>query len=136
MSRKFVYQLGVALGASGKSSRSHTGRAPRQSAAQKQAVGAILLRQDIERRKAQQLKNAMKNDEGLMAACKDEAVKRGHEIYREGGNLIFNMVHDFFFSVETDIRQENERLEKAMENDDYLKDICINEAVKRGHEIY
>jgi hypothetical protein len=135
MSRKFVYQLGVALGASGKSSRPHKGRAPRRSAAQKREEGALLLRQENERRKTQELKKAMKKDEGLMAACKEEAVKRGHRIHRERGNRIFDMVHDFFFSVETDIKQENERLEQAMENDDYLKDICIKETVKRGHKL-
>lgn len=143
MSRKFVYQLGVLLGASGKSSRSHTMRAPRRSAAQKRAEWDLLMRQEIERRKAQsaddaykELKKAMMKDEGLMAACKDEAVKRGHKIYRERDNPIFNMVHDFIFSVESDIRIENDSLEKAMDNDDSLKDICIKEAVKRGHKLF
>jgi hypothetical protein len=148
MSKKFVHMLGIALGASGKSSRSHTrksytSRAPRQTAAQKREVGALLLRQEIERREAQsaddaykELINAMKKDEGLMAACKDEAVKLGHKIYRERANTIFNIVHDFIFSVETNIKQENRRLETAIYTDDSLKDICLKEAVKRGHNFY
>ena len=58
MSKKFARQLGVLLGSSGSSSRSHTRRsytkrAPRQSAAQKSEERAFLLRQEIERRKAQ-----------------------------------------------------------------------------------
>lgn len=143
MSKKFIYQLGVLLGASGSSSRSHTIRAPGRSSVQKREEGALLLRQEIESRKAlrvddvyKELIKAMKKDKGLMAVCREEAVKRGHIIYQERDNTIFKMVHDFIFSVETGIRQENQRLETAMYTDDSLKDICVKEAVKRGYKIY
>lgn len=135
MSRKFIYQLGVLLGSSGKSSRSHTGRAPRQSEAQKRSKGALFRLEEIERRKAykelKELKKAIMSDEGLMEACRFEAVKRGYKIYQEKHETIFTMIHDFFFLAGNDRWQENRRLWKAMEKDDSLKDICIKEAVKR-----